>query len=212
MSENTYEPTGGEDIVQAAKAASRQARMNDADVTFTFNDITLIVKPQHDPADVVNFFWMQSATKRDEWVRSEEGIKSLVAQLESRKRAEAAEKEPLATFALRDAEGWRKCINNNSDGYGSCVVRYAARWANLMEKRIAEGKTIAECAKQASHDADVEGITGFMYGCAVSILAGAWAHGEELRRWHNLSTQLKNEGEKANESGGVLNPALLNIG
>jgi hypothetical protein len=94
--------------------------MNDADVTFTFNDITLIVKPQHDPADVVNAFWMQSATKRDAWVRSEEGIKSLVAQLESRKRAEAAEKEPLATFALRDAEGWRKCIDNNSDGYGSC--------------------------------------------------------------------------------------------
>jgi len=33
----------------------------------------------------------------------------------------------------------------------------------------------------------------------------------ELRQWHNLKTQIKDEGEKANASGGVLNPALLTI-
>jgi hypothetical protein len=43
------------------------------------------------------------------------------------------------------------------------------------------------------------------------VLASCWEHGEELRRWHNLKTQIRDEGEKANESGGVLNPALLNI-
>jgi len=32
-----------------------------------------------------------------------------------------------------------------------------------------------------------------------------------LRKWHNIKTQIGNEGEKANASGGVLNPALLNI-
>jgi hypothetical protein len=51
-----------------------------------------------------------------------------------------------------------------------------------------------------------------MYGCAVSILAKCWQHGDQLRRWHNLKTQIRDEGERANESGGVLNPALLNIG
>lgn len=51
-----------------------------------------------------------------------------------------------------------------------------------------------------------------MYGCAVSILSQVWIHGEELRRWHNLDSQIGTEGEKANESGGVLNPAVLNIG
>lgn len=50
-----------------------------------------------------------------------------------------------------------------------------------------------------------------MYGCAVSALAKFWVHGEQLRIWHNLDIQIGNEGEKANESGGVLNPALLNI-
>jgi hypothetical protein len=59
---------------------------------------------------------------------------------------------------------------------------------------------------------DNDGITGFMYGCAVSILSKVWIHGEQLRRWHNLKTQLRDEGEKANQTGGVLNPALLCIG
>jgi hypothetical protein len=51
-----------------------------------------------------------------------------------------------------------------------------------------------------------------MYGCAVQGLAYFWEHGEELRQWHNLDTQIKDEGEQANKSGGVLNPAILTIG
>ena len=71
--------------------------------------------------------------------------------------------------------------------------------------------TIRSVAKDTSHEADADGITGFMYGCAVSALAHFWEHGEVLRRWHNLDIQIKDEGERANVSGGVLNPALLNI-
>ena len=51
-----------------------------------------------------------------------------------------------------------------------------------------------------------------MYGWAVAQIARVWAHGEALRRWHNLDTQIGNEGERANASGGTLNPALLNVG
>ena len=40
----------------------------------------------------------------------------------------------------------------------------------------------------------------------------ALANGEDLRRWHNLDTQIRNEGEIANEKGGVLNPAIMSIG
>ena len=50
-----------------------------------------------------------------------------------------------------------------------------------------------------------------MYGAAVSTLVAVWEHGEALRRWHNLKTQIGNEGERANASGGVLNPALLTV-
>lgn len=109
-------------------------------------------------------------------------------------------------------ELWDQWVKNNDDDYGAACVRYAENWANLMEERMTEGVTVAEVADKASHDADTEGITGFMYGYAVKMLAGCWEHGEDLRRWHNKDVQIGDEGDKANESGGVLNPALLSIG
>lgn len=120
---------------------------------------------------------------------------------------------------LRDPEGFQKCKDANTDPYGAAIVAYAEKWADLMEAAaIARGpvtdmaEVIRESADATSHEADTDGITGFMYGAAVSILAKVWEHGEALRRWHNLATQIGTEGEKANESGGTLNPALLNIG
>ena len=113
---------------------------------------------------------------------------------------------------LRDSETWEKGLANNTDDYGACGYRFAESWANLMEGRIANGETVADCAKETSHEADTEGITGFMYGCAVSVLSVVGEHGEELRRWHNLDTQISNEGAKANKKGTVLNPAVITIG
>lgn len=112
---------------------------------------------------------------------------------------------------LKNKEGWDKHVAANTDPYGKGVIDYVERWASLMETEIESGKSVEEIAERTSHEADTEGITGFMYGCAVSVLSQVWEHGEELRRWHNLSMQLGNEGEKANESGGVLNPAMMNV-
>ncbi len=113
---------------------------------------------------------------------------------------------------LADEAGWQKSIRVNSDGYGGTIITYSERWARLMQIEMANGKNLEDVADATSHEADLEGITGFMYGCAVSQIASCWKYGDQLRRWHNLKTQLGNEGEKANESGGVLNPALLSIG
>lgn len=113
---------------------------------------------------------------------------------------------------LVDEEGWNKFKSNNTDGYGGRVVRYAEEWARLMQTRLSNGETIPQCADELSRLADDDGITGYMYGCAVGVLAKVWKHGEALRRWHNKETQIGTEGDKANESGGVLNPALLSIG
>jgi hypothetical protein len=97
--------------------------------------------------------------------------------------------------------GWKE---KNTDGYGSACFRYAEHWADLMEKEIKKGNDISEIAESASHEADTEGITGFMYGMAVSILSLCWVHGEKLRLWHN---------KKYNHKGdGVVNPAILTIG
>lgn len=120
--------------------------------------------------------------------------------------------EDLPKFTLKDAATWEKGLENNRDPYGAAGYRFAARWANFMEREMAAGKALADIAKPTCREANDEGITGFMYGCAVGILSHCWEHGEELRRWHNLDTQIKDEGERANESGGVLNPAVLTIG
>ena len=97
---------------------------------------------------------------------------------------------------LIDKEGWEKTMKVNDDPYGSAGVGYAEKWASLMEAEMINGKTLEECADETSHKADEGvGITGFMFGCAVGILSKVWKHGEELRRWHNLKTQIGNEGK-----------------
>ena len=100
-------------------------------------------------------------------------------------------------------ESWQQ---KNNDPYGSGVVRYVERWANMMETELEKGAALKDIAEKTSHDADTEGITGFMYGCAVGALSQFWIHGEELRKWHN-----KNYDVPETESG-VVNPAIINIG
>jgi hypothetical protein len=89
-------------------------------------------------------------------------------------------------ITLRDPKGWKLACDANTDAYGAQVMRYAERWAHLMEQRIATGKKVIEVADETSHLADHEGISLVMYGCAVAILARVWQHGEELNQWHHL--------------------------
>lgn len=112
---------------------------------------------------------------------------------------------------ITNNELWEKGLKNNTDPYGARIYSYAKDWAELMEKAITEGSKLEDIADSTSHTADYDGITGFMYSCAVNILASVWIHGEQLRQWHNLKTQIGTEGEEANKKGTVLNPALLNI-
>ena len=114
---------------------------------------------------------------------------------------------------ITNQEVWQSWVTNNTDSYGKGVMDYAQRWADLMEARIGAGDDLLSCAKDTSHQADTEGVTGFMYGAAVSVLASCWRYGEQLRRWHNLDTQIHAEGEEANKrQGAVLNPALVQLG
>lgn len=104
---------------------------------------------------------------------------------------------------------WRA---KNDDPYSRRCFTFAEEWAELMEQALARGERLADVANPTSRTADTDGITGFMFGMAVAILAKHWVHGEELRRWHNRDTQIHDEGDKANEQpGAVLNPALLTI-
>ena len=158
-------------------------------------------------------------TDNDDRIKSENYIRLQIEQDEYNKRAKVEELALEAKLAnapemeIVDEEAWIKTKELNNDDYGRAIISYAERWARLMQLEMSsESVTLPLIADSASYEADTEGITGFMYGAAVSILSKCWVHGNTLRRWHNIKTQIGNEGEKANESGGVLNPAMLTIG
>lgn len=94
--------------------------------------------------------------------------------------------------------------NQEGDPYGERCFTYARDWANLMERQVARGAAVSDIADKTSHAADTDGITGYMFGTAVAILADCWVYGEELRKWHN-----KSWGQP--ESKGVVNPAILHV-
>lgn len=95
---------------------------------------------------------------------------------------------------------------NSEDEYGLAIVNYVQSWADLMELELEKGSNLVDIAESTSSRADIEGITGFMYGCAVSCLAEFWEHGEELRQWHNKKYNI------TPETKGVVIPAVITIG
>jgi len=99
---------------------------------------------------------------------------------------------------------FEKCIEVNShDCYSKFVIDYMIRWADMMEECISNGDNINDIAEKTSHEADTDGITGFMYGCAVDLLSRLWEYGEDLRKWHNK--QYEYDGD------GVVNPAIFTV-
>lgn len=99
---------------------------------------------------------------------------------------------------------WEEFVKVNSkDGYSLGIIRYTRKWANLMEIKMQEGCQLKDIANETSNTADTEGITGFMYGCAVKSLAEFWEYGEELRQWHN--------GVYGYKGKGVVNPAIITV-
>jgi hypothetical protein len=133
------------------------------------------------------------------------------AQATAERNAVEARLVNVPQIEVADENAWQKVKNKKRDPYIGAIINYAERWARLMQVEMANGKHLEEVAEATSHEADFESITGNMYGGAVGILAQFWKYGDQLRRWHNLDTQLGSEGEQANQSGGVLNPAIISI-
>lgn len=87
------------------------------------------------------------------------------------------------------------------------IMSYSESWAELMEIEIDKienpEEAIQKCAKAAADEADYDGITGYMYNCAVKILVCFWKYGEILRKWHN--------GSLGYSGTGTVNSAILNV-
>ena len=226
----------GATIVPTIAEAITLSREEERPVVFEFNGVTITVHGDSNP-ELIYRDWSRALSgyinknvgphpnsvltntekESDARIEAENERERQARQTEYEKKARAhrervdAKLVNASAIGLVDATRWQKFKNKNQDSYGGAVMSYAERWARLMQAEMASGKNLEDVADAASHEADVEGITGFMYGCAVSILAEVWIHGDRLRRWHNLKTQIGHEGEQANESGAVLNPALLSV-
>lgn len=230
------EPTPGASIIPTIAEAIEISKEVAANFSFSFNNIKITVCADSQVELIARDFHramegciegiigpMPNENLSDEESAHDKGVRDenarRYAEAVRQCREETAQKEKAleqelagVTMDITDQPLWDSWLKANTDGYGAAVMRYAERWARLMQLRITEGKTLPTLADECSNGADVEGITGFQYGCAVGMLSKAWRHGEELRCWHNLKTQVGTEGIRANNEGGVLNPALLSIG
>lgn len=179
-----------------------------------FNGVELLANPGQEPETLVQEYDRVKSRSRQQYLASDQRKKELEEQ-RNREQARASQKanalRDAPSMTLTDAALWAKFAENNTDPYGSGIVRYAENWARATERAVSLGEALEDCADRLSHEVDDEGITGFMYGCAVRILSQVWIHGEALRQWHNLKMQIGSEGEKANADGKVLNPALLTV-
>lgn len=226
----------GRDINQAIEYAISQSEIRKEQCTFEFNGVTVVVSAGSIP-NLIYRDWSRGMsgylgekpivgpfpprTLSNEDLENDQKIEKqheAKREIQNQKWAEEAriKKDKLdkalntsGPMEFSDKAGWDKFVESNQDPYGNACVKYAERWAMLMQPLIANGQSVANCANETSSLADVEGITGFMYGCAVSMLSKCWKHGEELRKWHNKDVQLGTEGDDANDSGAVLNPACL---
>ncbi len=150
-------------------------------VSFEFNGVTVSVKSDSDPELV----------HRD-WNRAMSGyIDKNVGPY---------------PMEFSDEEAWQQAVDINTDPYSRGVITFAERWARLMQVEINAGKKLEDIADTTSHEADIDGITGFMYGAAVHILATSWRHGDQLRKWHNKQYGMSEDAE------GTANPAIITVG
>ena len=108
-------------------------------------------------------------------------------------------------------EDWNKAVEVNKDPYGKACVDVARRAMEILDEELGD----FDCHKlicRADDESKAGGITGFMAGCVAQMISQCHSRGEEFRKKWNLDNQIKDEGEKANENGGILNPAILEIG
>jgi hypothetical protein len=150
----------------------------------------------------------ENQRKYEEWLQSKEGIAQTKLEEEARERRKEALKARQIMiehnnfkFSEGGEEKWKMSVEKNTDPYGKEVLDFAKAWAIYMEEELSElTKDIMEnCSKKA----DVGGITGFMYGAAVSVLSECWKYGEELRKIHNKEHNQSEEG--------VANSAIITI-
>jgi len=111
---------------------------------------------------------------------------------------------------IKDQSKWESWVKNNQDSYGGACINVARRVMEILDNEAGDFDCHTIICR-ADDETKTGGITGFMAGAVASMVSQCHSRGEEFRRKWNCDNQISNEGDEANEKGGVLNPALLNI-
>ena len=111
---------------------------------------------------------------------------------------------------LKDETSWNHYMEINQDPYSKCCVDVARRVMEILDLGEPLDKSW-DIVNQADDDINAGGITGFMAGCIAQMVSQCHARGDEFRRKWNTESQIHDEGDQANDSGGILNPVLLTI-
>lgn len=213
----------GSDIREAIRKATEIAAQHaPAAVRFDFNGVAVAVCADSDP-DLIYRDWSRALSgcippqvgpyPAAQLTPEEQESDARIRAENERRRKGAAEAKRKVTEAklvtvppmtVTDQAAWQSWKDSNADPYGSAVIRYAETWARLMESAMTGGATLEDVADATSHEADIEGVTGFMHGAAVHCLASCWVHGDQLRRWHNQQWG-------APDTAGTVNPAVLTL-
>jgi hypothetical protein len=208
INSRNFEPSLGDNIHETIKKAIELATKRERNIKFEFNGVTVIVNALSD-SELIYRDWNRAFKGYiDSEVGPEPTPKLTKEELENDARIAAKQqkiygeahkerqrkddiKRKMLENKLMNApevklineEDWLKSKKVNSDPYGAAAFTFAERWARLMQLEIAKGNELKDIAEKTEREADLEGITGFMYGCAVSLLKHCWVHGEELKKW-----------------------------
>lgn len=114
---------------------------------------------------------------------------------------------------LAKPERWQEWVESNTDDYGGQCVKTAYHLMRMLDDPATEitPEAVHGLVSQAD-DKEGGGITGFMAGAVAQMVSECHERGDEFRRAWNADVQIGTEGDEANESGGVLNPAVMVIG
>jgi hypothetical protein len=183
-----YDPSADMDvhnIRDAAKAAIELSKANKRSVRFNFNGASVRVDPDPDLTveDVVKSYH-DAPNAFDEYQNSPEGKAATKAAEEERKLRDAAVDQKIkdVKIELSDAAFWKDFIEaNKEDDYGSATIRYAERWARLMQAEMASGKKLENVVRSTSDAADNENISGYGLRSATALLCKTWKYGAKLK-------------------------------
>lgn len=170
-------------------------------IKFEFNGVTIFVTKENADADKIYAEWQvgmeanaqKHRLKEEAYMKTPEYCTEKALKLVCCK--EIIEKDVIAVdeateLQFKDeeaAKNWEKWVADNSkDRYSLAVVTYARRLGKYMQYLMERhNKTVVDIVENASCASDIEGITDYMYGCAISMLEQCWKYGEELSKWHN---------------------------